>query len=117
MLEDRRIPLHNRFCSYDCSRSLRLVVLSSKIACDYRARLVLYKSQTDRKARVTDCTLRFVSTGKNRGKPFRVSKKRNVHPVNGCIMSLFYLLLYNGYTGARYLNNLKRSFGNTASKV
>ena len=42
MLEDRRSPPHNRFCSNDCSRSLRLVVRSFKIACDYRAQLVLY---------------------------------------------------------------------------
>ena len=49
MLEDRRSPPHDRFCSCDCSRSLRLVVRSSKIACDYRARLVLYRSQTGRK--------------------------------------------------------------------
>ena len=49
MLEDRRSPPHNRFCWCDCSRSLRLVVRSSKIACDYCARLVLYRSQTGRK--------------------------------------------------------------------
>ena len=40
ILEDRPSPPHNRFCSCDCSQSLRLVVRSSKIACDYRARLV-----------------------------------------------------------------------------
>ena len=49
MLEDRCSPPHNRFCSCDCSRSLRLVVQSSNIACDYRARLALYRSQTGRK--------------------------------------------------------------------
>ena len=49
MLEDRRSPPHNRFCSCDCSQSLRLVVRLSKIACDYRTRLVLYRSQTVRK--------------------------------------------------------------------
>ena len=49
MLEDRRSPPPNRVCSCDCSRYLRLVVRSSKIACDYRPRLVLYRSQTGRK--------------------------------------------------------------------
>ena len=48
MLEYRRSPPFNRVCSCDCSRSLRLVVRSSKIACDYRARLVLYRSLKQR---------------------------------------------------------------------
>ena len=49
MLKNRRSPPHNRICSCDCSRSLRLAVRLSKIACDYRARLVLYRSQNGRK--------------------------------------------------------------------
>ena len=50
MLEDRRSTPHNRFCSCDCSRSLRLVVRSSKIACDYTGRILVV---SDRKPRVT----------------------------------------------------------------
>ena len=59
MLKDRRSPPHNRFCSCDCSRALRLVVRASKIACDYRTRMVLDRSQTGRKRSLApcDCTL------------------------------------------------------------
>ena len=49
MLEDRRSPPQNRVCSCDYSRSLRKLLRSPKIAWDYRARLVLYRSQTGRK--------------------------------------------------------------------
>ena len=49
MLEDRRSPPHNRFCSCDCSQSLRLDVRSSNIACDYHSRLFLYRWQSGRK--------------------------------------------------------------------
>ena len=59
MLEDRRSPPCNRFCLCDCSCSLRLGVRSSKIACNYRTRLALYRLQTGRKRSQApcDCTL------------------------------------------------------------